>query len=260
MSFCSSTRNLNLLNPNYINMKKFYTFVSVFLFLFSNAQVGINTTEPEAALDINGNLAIREVPPLTVDDTYEMLVRNSRTNEVQSIPAQQAAESLSSTFAKAQLRSGVSLLDLNGFNGWRRVDFTPASVEFNPGNHFSAADDLYTVPSDGIYEITYEFILGTGVQLSLAILNDSSPRMGILKHTTNGYEVMDYREFGGASVGLKVLIDVLTVNILISNYTINSVYQLSAGDQLSFEVRPGTLSLGLLSSSFAHVVVKKISD
>jgi len=238
-------------------MKKFYTFVSVFLFLFSAAQVGINTTEPEAALDINGNLAIREVPSLTVDDNYEMLVRNSRTNEVQRIPAQQPAESLSSTFAKAQLRSGVSLLNLNGFDGWRRVDFTSASVEFNPGNHFSAASDLYTVPSDGIYEITYEFILGTGVQLSVDILNSSSPRMGILKHSATGYDVLDYREFGGASLGVPL---VLNLNILISNYTINSIYQLSAGDQLSFEVRPGTLSIGLLNSSFAHVVVKKISD
>lgn len=125
-------------------------------------------------------------------------------------------------------------------------------MPINPGGHFDAGTDFYTVPSTGIYSINFEFRYGDGVMLS--VLNfGGTPRIGILKHLGASYSVLDERKFSGANIPLLL-------SLIVSNTSINSIYQLNAGDQLSFELNSGGLTLGLLASSYASVIVRKISD
>jgi len=51
----------------------------------SFSQVGINTTNPRAILDVNGNVIIRQVDPIAFDDIDKVLVLDSGTNEVKAI-------------------------------------------------------------------------------------------------------------------------------------------------------------------------------
>ena len=51
----------------------------------SNAQVGINTTDPQATLDINGNLKVRTIPVSSVASTYDFLVINSANSELHKV-------------------------------------------------------------------------------------------------------------------------------------------------------------------------------
>lgn len=215
---------------------------------FSYAQVGINTTTPEATLDVNGNLIVRTVPTTPIATTYDFLVLDPATFEVQKINGTLGTASVNSSIAKAVEEDGISLLDGSLFAGWQKINFGSGHIPINPGGNFDSATDFYTVPSDGIYEINYEFRYGNGVLLGLF----GNPKIGILKHDGGTYTVLDSRIFGGANLGV--------LSVTISSTQINSVYSLSAGDQLSFEIFAGSISLAALGSSYASVVVKKISD
>lgn len=229
--------------------------MNIILFLMlacslSNAQVGINTTDPQATLDVNGNIMVRTIPVSSATSTYDFLVINPTNSELQKVNGSlgTTTDSFSGNLAKAVETQGLSLLNGSLFAGWQKIDFGSGHVPINPGGHFDAVTDFYTVPSDGIYEINYEMRYGNGVLLGLF----GTPKIGILKHTSGNYEVLDSRIFGGANL--------VVASVTISNTAINSVYKLTAGDQLSFEFFAGSIGLGALSSSYASVVVKKISN
>lgn len=239
-------------------MKKNYV---MFLFLcagiFASAQVGINTKTPEATLDVNGNVIVRTVNTAGSAADYDFLVVNSTTNEVQKITGNLAATNVNTTMAKAVESDGVSLLSGGAYAGWERIDFGGGHVPINPGNHFDAATDVYTVPSTGVYAVNFEFRYGNGVQLQLLSFG-GSPRVGVLKQGgPDGYTVVDERVFSGANVSL---LGIGTLSVTLSSVSMNSLYQFTAGDVLSFEVFRGGISLGLLGDSYTSVTIHKISD
>ena len=220
----------------------------------SNAQVGINTTDPQATLDINGNLKVRTIPASSVASTYDFLVINSANSELQKVNGSlgTSTDSFSDTMVKAVEEEGLSLLSGSLFAGWQKIDFGSGHVPINPGSHFDTTTDFYTVPSDGIYEINYEMRYGSGVLLSLVNFS-GIPSIGVLKHNSSGYTVLDKRKFSGVSVPLLA-------SIIVSNTTIDSMYELTAGEKLSFEVNAGGLALNVLGDSYASVIVRKISN
>lgn len=234
-------------------MKKMYALLAISSTVLLYAQVGINTTDPQSTLDVNGNVIIRTVDPATVSSAYDFLVHDNATNEVHKINGNLAPVTAEKTISKGVERNGVSLLSGSLFAGWRKINFASANIPINQGANFDAATDFYTIPSTGVYEINYQFKYGSGVLASL--LNFGGvPSIGILRHPTSGpYNVLDSRKFSGVSVPLAL-------SLIVSETSIDSVYQLTAGDRLSFELNSGGLSLGLLSSSHAEFVIKKISN
>lgn len=229
-------------------MRNFYTLTVLLFCFYANAQnVGINTTEPKAALDVNGNLVVRTVDNAAVANTYDYLVVNPTTKEVQK---RNGNFDTNLSIAKASLSNSTSLLSVGLFNGYNKIQFNTA--EINAGSYYSTSSFDYTVPSTGIYEINFYFRYGTGLQ---AALLSGDVTVGILKEdvSTSIIAPLDKRKFAG--VNLAVLI-----NVTISTSEINSVYKLNAGDKISFGVNKGTLNLGLLGSSAAEFVIKKISN
>ena len=237
--------------------RNFYLAALLCAFLSVNAQVGINTDEPEATLDVNGDVKIRDVKDADAAATdYNFLVVDA-DNTVKKVNGNLSdgtagTSSLAAGVAKAVEKDGLSLLSGTLFAGWQKIDFGSGHIPINPGNYFDADTDMYTVPSDGIYEINFDVRYGQGVML--ALLNFTGiPSIGILKHDEDGYVVLDSKKFAGISVPLLA-------SIIISNTSINSIYELKKDDKLSFELNAGGLTLDLLSSSSAGVYIHKISE
>ncbi|WP_396177100.1 hypothetical protein [Flavobacterium sp.] len=231
-------------------MKNYFTLVFLFSFTLHFAQnVGINTNTPAATLDINGNAMIKTVPNAAAAAHYDFMVSNPTTEEVQKLNGN-FASATNTTITKAADTDGFSVLTLELAGGYQEIDFAPGTVSINPGNHFDASTDTYTVPSDGIYEIFYYFRFGTGIQASLL---STLPRIGILKTTGVTTTLLDNKAFTG--------VNLVVANLTITSSDINSVYALAAGDKISFGFNKGSLvSLGLLGSSRAEFVIKKISN
>ncbi len=76
--------NINLIKK--LMKLKFILVVYICLFATTSySQVGINTNNPQATLDVNGNVIIRQADLTTFDDIEKVLVLDSNTNEVKAI-------------------------------------------------------------------------------------------------------------------------------------------------------------------------------
>ena len=233
-------------------MKNFYTSLSM-LALFSSltvsAQVGINNSNPQATLDINGNVIVRTVVPTTTAANYDFLVLNPTSKVVEKFNGSLTGSSSNTTIAKAETTTGISLLTV-GFGGYNQINFAPADITINSGSNFSATTDSYTVPSTGIYAIYYEFRYDSGLKASLL---GGSPGIGIFKTVGATTSLLDQRLFSGITIPL-------VLSLTISQSSINSVYNLTKNDVIYFGLNQGGVALGLLGSSFASVNIRKISD
>ena len=214
-----------------------------------NAQVGINTVNPEATLHINWNARINSVQEITNLNNAKILTYNETTAEVPKADISLLQSFNNTTIAKAT-SSGSTILSGNLFTGWDRLSFTKDS---NFGNHFNEATSTYKVPVNGTYAINFKFRDGSGVQLS--VLNfGGTPKIGILKHLSNGgYTELNTKDFSGATLPLFL-------SLIISDTEINSIHKLNKDDVLSFEYYRGGISLNILSGSVSEISIYKISD
>ncbi|MDG4950544.1 hypothetical protein NLM59_06385 [Weeksellaceae bacterium KMM 9724] len=120
-------------------MKKIYTILAIFCALSSSlAQVGINTETPEATLDVNGNMRLRQSPET---DKTNFVLSADEEGFVQQIPLSslnlEAVNLESATFV-AGVNSNVNdspvVLDLwteqetNGLEGIKRYYFLGQNV------------------------------------------------------------------------------------------------------------------------------------
>lgn len=231
-------------------MKNLLILTSVFCFIISNAQnVGVNTKTPTATLDVNGNLRVRTVPVTDAAASYNFLVANAE-NEVERINGN-FASAVNTTIAKGETTGAFTLLSV-GINDWLNVNFSESNVIIDTGNNYTpgtltTSSSYYTVPSTGIYEIDYSIRFGRGVELG--VLTDK--RIGIIRQTTSSTTILDSKSFDG--------IDVLVLTLSLTSSSINSVYQLNAGDKIYFAASSG-ITVNLLNRSRASFVIKKISN
>ena len=232
-------------------MKKYFTLACALCFFAVNAQnVGINTTSPSATLDVDGNVKIRTVDAAAVATTYDYLVVDPATEEVQKVNGN-FASATNTTIAKAKLNDGLSLLNITILGSdFKKIDFNSSTESINLTTNFDLATGQYTVPSTGIYEIYFYFRFGTGVQANLL---SNLPSIGILRTVAGNTSTLDEKPFSG--------VNLLVANVTISASEINSIYELNQGDKISFGFdKGGLLSLSLLGRSRAEFVIKKISN
>lgn len=216
------------------------------------SQVGIGTDDPQATLDINGNLKVRTVPEVTtVTDDYFILMQNNSTagdTEIIRISSDNFASPAASTAYAAESDGGWSLLDL-GISGtnWNRLNLSSGDTTIGDPTHF--VNGTYTAPSSGVYMVNYEFQLEAGVDITLL----GNKRLGLIK---NGVVIED-KVFDGVRVDLGPL-NVATVPVTSTN--INKMVMLEAGDTLTFAVETGGVDLGLLTDNKVSLYVYKVAN
>ncbi|MDH6253226.1 hypothetical protein M2347_002953 [Chryseobacterium sp. H1D6B] len=232
---------------------KIYTLILATFSISVFSQVGINTPNPTATLDVNGNAKIRTAPQAPSLSGYQLLAINQTTNEVSKMDPSVITTpgNTNTTVYAAKKASGISLLSLGLFpSGFRAVNFVTTESTLGNTALFSNTDNTYTVPATGIYAVGYTFRYGTGLQASLLA---NSPGIGILKTTGTTATLLDTRTFSG--------INLLILSLTISESNINSVYPLQAGDKISFGLTGSSLlDLGLLGSSASSFYIYKISN
>lgn len=82
-------------------MRKIYTMVLLVSIGLLQAQVGINTDDPQSTLDVNGGVIIRTVKVAAPNSNYDFLVHNNSTNEVQKVNGNFSMTGVNTTLAKA---------------------------------------------------------------------------------------------------------------------------------------------------------------
>lgn len=238
----------------------------IFIFaivLISNiifAQVGINTTDPKATLDINGNLKIRNVTNITsVSNNHTFLVRDKTTTtgdfEIKEINSDILVAGNANAYYASKSGSW-SLLDLTIGGSWYKINLTGAN-DTKLGSTTLFSNGVYTAPQAGTYTINYEFQLASGVDIEIL----GGKRLGILKNNV----VWDEKLFDAVRVAINVpLVLTLTLAALpVTSTTLNSLVQLAAGDTITFAVNTSgvlPVNLGVLTNAKVNVYIYKISN
>lgn len=232
--------------------KKLLLFGNVCIFALFYTQIGINTPSPLAALDVNGNLKVRTVPEITDMTGHHLLTVKLSDNEVNQVNPNIFALNNNASVSKAKSTSGVYLLAIGLAlfdTSWYLMRFD--NIIINSSNFTTSASDFYyTVPTSGKYIIDLNFKNSTLLSLGVA----TNAQIGILRTPVSGSSVLVDSKYMNV-VGLA----------LVANYyfeTINSVYELEAGDKIRFIYNRGALALGLglLSNSSGGTHIYKVSN
>lgn len=194
----------------------FFILISVFSKL--NAQIGINTTSPNATLDVNGNTIIRSISPATANECDKILVVNSSENEVKSI-------NLPKSYVKGIGGSGLSVLSVSLFSSWKKVTF--ATISFDENSDYNTTNHFFVAPMNGIYSITFYIKMNS-------ILSLSDVGAGILKDSGGTFSVEANETFSSFN-----LVGIQTTPIRKTS----TLVKLNAGDKIYFCVKSSNLTI-----------------
>lgn len=290
-------------------MRKCYILLTAFLCSYSiKAQVGINTDNPQATLDVQKSTsatprAMGIIPPRVTEDElrlnaglygaaqngalvyvttpvtatnepktsgvttrglfiYDALEPNGSGNGSWQIlpdgPAAPATGGTGDGAYAARFTGSSSLLSLNVGLGTTFYAIPLSNVAVNNNiPSTQVANNQYTVPSSGIYQINYSFRYEQGL---IASVLSSAPEMRILKTTSGTSTTLDFRTFGGITLlpTVTLLGISLGASITLADGQISHIYNLQQGDVLTFGIARGGLDLSVASNSAAEISVYKI--
>lgn len=202
-------------------MKKLLLLVFTFIFLPSFSQVGISITNPQAMLDINGDLIIRDVP-IQNTESYKVLTLNNTDNRVEYFYKPKS-------FLKGVGGSGFSILTLTILGGWNKISFP--TLEFDENEDFDLTNQTFTAPMDGIYNVSVY------VKMT-SLVNLSSFGVGIFKETSGTTELIADETYQALSVSI------LGIGVTSPpTRSTQTLVKLTQGDKIYFGVKSSDLTI-----------------
>lgn len=237
---------------------KIYNLLFALIAIPAFSQVGINTSNPTATLDVNGTLKVRDTQMIPALPGYTIMVVNDGTFQVAKVDPQiiidaaTTAAGVNTSVYAAKKTTGITLVSLGLFpSGFRAVNFLASERTVGSAALFSDTDNTYTIPSNGVYEVGFTFRYGAGLQ---AALLTNTPGIGIFRNRGGVGTLIDSRVFSGLTVPLLL-------SLTISESTINSLYTFQAGDKISFGLTGSSaLEVGLLGTSIGSFHIYKVSN
>lgn len=127
-------------------MRNFRLLLTVLLLnLFSvHSQVGINLTDPQATLHVDGDVIVETVPKLTTPLT-KTLTLNATDNRIEYTDA-------AKSFVKGVGGTGFTVLGATLISGWNQISFP--TISFDENSDYNTTSQYFVAPLDGIYNIS----------------------------------------------------------------------------------------------------------
>lgn len=212
-------------------MKKLIIFYGIIFSQLIYAQTGINTQNPSATLDVNGDLRIRETLPVVTLESYKdsILVVNGR-GKVLRATSQQIMNSYLKTCVKGRFSAGSgTLLSLSLLSNRALLPFDTEDFDFN--DEFNTVSHIYKAKQDGIYSINVQIRFDSGIAVSTHL------GIAILKNNA----IVNRVAF--ANVGA------LGINVTPPVRSLQTLVALSKDDEIKFIVTSNLLGVSVLGDS-----------
>lgn len=203
------------------------------------SQVGINTIEPTADLDINGDLRIRTVPNTTtvnkvlvVDNDGNVLANNSMVPK---------------SFLKVTGTSNISILSLTLLTNWNKIAFN--QVVFDENNEYNASSYEFIAKQAGVYIVYAQYKISS-------LLSALDVGLGVFKRLSDGtsYSLEAEETYSNISVNLAIA----SVDVSPPTRQVQTLVKLNAGDAIAFGTRGLLTSLKLLGGSSSYFVIYQV--
>jgi len=274
-------------------MKKYLlSIMALSLGVAANSQIGINTTSPKTTMDIqslkdpvtglldNSKHIGLKAPSLTrteltantavygtdqigsivyISDISGGNILGQRANINStgyyyfdgSVWKKMIDSNRNTSVFKAFKGGSWNLLTLTG--GWNRVPLVNADRQMGAASLLNANGE-YVVPSDGIYQVKYEFRI-QGVNANLL----GKSYLGLIR---NGAAApIEEKQMESVTLALDLgLVNLNIADVPVSGSTMDTMLELNSGDRLSAVFKTGAVSLGLLTDKQVSIYIYKISD
>ncbi|MVO07579.1 hypothetical protein GOQ30_00205 [Flavobacterium sp. TP390] len=206
--------------------------ILIILFLFTTciyAQVGIETTNPTATLDINGDLRIRSTTLTTnLTAAKDSIIVVDNVGNSKRVSSKTVVNSYLKTVIKGQFSSGA-LVNLNLLSNRVKIPFD--LIQFDANSEFNTTTNTFTAKQDGIYAIKIQIksnsTVGVSTNFGVAI-------------TKNG-TIINRNSFANISV--------LSTNVTPPVRQVESLIELTTGDTVIFEIVSDLASVSILGTS-----------
>ncbi|NML71566.1 hypothetical protein HHL23_17415 [Chryseobacterium sp. RP-3-3] len=220
--------------------------ISVLLFFLVGikcfSQVGINTANPEAALDINGDLRIRTTEKCLGESCTDFILVRNNAGYVQTVSKEQLSASNAKSYVAGTGISGVILVSISGVTNWGKILFDKKVIDEN--NDFDITNNTFTAPTDGIYQLYVQYKISSAV---------SAGELGIgifVKKGTNEPELVAEESY--------VNISVLGIPVSPATRKTQTMVALKSGDQVYFGAKSSLPSLDLLSGTSSLFTINQV--
>lgn len=206
------------------------------------AQVGINTENPQAVLDVNGNLMIQSVP---VDNTSTSILVLGTNNEVHRNTSLLAASP--QTFVEGTGGTAVSLLDISLLTGWYKIQFP--TKDFDEHADYNASTSEFTAPMAGVYNIYVQMA-------TTSVVSAGEVGVGIFLKPFGGTGFTKIAEETYASINVSIL----TIDLDVSppSRKTQRLVKLAKGDVIIFGAKVPLLSVTLIGGSKSFFAINQV--
>lgn len=221
-------------------MKKYILLFPLLWNAFSYAQVGIGTETPEATLDVNGNLIVRNISNATSNSNPTIIVLEDNEFKKMSMSSLGTNPQLSNYNSAVSLNKKTDLasypIDRNDI--WKLIEIS--NTEVNAGNANRIIDNGYVVPSSGLYYINFE------LELTESFRNGYiSKKIAVLKNDQRIKE---------ASIVGNYIYNPTALTYSISNSFINNIYYLEENDIVKFALNIPSSDYSFSNSTTSYEV------
>lgn len=205
------------------------------------AQVGINTENPQASLDVNGDLKVRTVPINNTSTDLLVLGADNSLNRNTTFLSSYANRS----FVGATGGTTISLLTLTLLSGWNKIPFS--SEEFDVQNNYDNTTTYeFTAPQAGLYRIYAQFEttgLVTAGDVGVAIFKKAAG--------ASIYTLLAEETYLNVSVAL--------VGVSPPTRKVSKLVKLAANDVIAFGAKVPVLTVTLVGGSKSFFTIEQIN-
>lgn len=214
--------------------------ILLYCFIFTvYPQVGINTVTPTTALDVNGDMRIRNVPSTTTEK--KILVIDSNGNVLSN-------ETLfPKTFLRVTGGTSISILTLTLLTNWNKIAFN--QVVFDENSEYSTTNYEFVAKQAGVYAIYAQYKLTN-------LLSALDVGLGVFKKISGAttYSLEAEETYSNISVNLGLT----SLDVSPPTRHVQTLVKLNAGDAIAFGTRGLLTSLTLLGGARSYFTIYQV--
>ncbi|RRJ90488.1 hypothetical protein [Flavobacterium macacae] len=208
---------------------------SVLLFhVICFSQIGIETAQPTAMLDINGNMRIRNIPSISRESVAkDSILTSNITGNSHRVSSKTVVYSHKKSYVAGFFAGGESP-SLSLTSSRAKIPFNAKEIDLN--NDFNVLTNTFTAPHSGIYRIGVQIVSTSAV----GVTTDFGVQI-----VKNGTAILARSSF--ANIGVVVLF--VNINVTQPLRNLSTTVSLNAGETITFETKSALLNISLLGNN-----------
>lgn len=222
-------------------MKALLLFILIMVSGFSISQVGINTENPLASLDINGNLRVRDIQKHISMLPIDSILISDGKGYIEHISQTELNPTNCYSYASGSGIGGLLTISLSG-TSWTKIPFNLELIDEH--NDFDSSTATFTAREEGIYQVYVQI-------QTTSLLGADIFGVGIfVEKPGNPPQLVAEESYLNVSV--------LGISVSPSTRKTQTILKLDAGDTIYFAAKANLISLQLLAGTSSYFTIHQI--